>query len=237
MREQIYALYELQALDIRIGQINTQLSGFNSGEELKVKLHAVKSAAASADKKLVHLETDLKDSELNLKSIDEKRAKYENRLYKGGITNSKELQSIEKEIKMLKEQQSKLDQKVLELYNAVEEARERKRYAEEIAGRVEKKIAVISSKESADKAKLESELSELRAKRDAAAAAINDKPLLSKYESIRKRTGNTAVARIVHGKCEGCHIAMLSFTIRNLVFNKEMQQCESCGRILILETE
>lgn len=236
MKEQVMALYDLQALDIQIDKINTQLAALNSGAELKRKLDAAKAAAASSEKKLFSLETDLKDKELNLKSVDEKRAKYENRLYKGGITNPKELQSIEKEIANLKEQQARLDQQVLELYAAVEEAREKKRYAEEIAGKVEKKIAVISGRESAEKTRLEAELVDTNAKRDSAASAITDKSLLSKYEFVRKRTRNTAVAKIVDGKCEGCHIAILGFTIRNLVVNKELQQCESCGRILFLET-
>jgi len=237
MKEQLSALYELRGLDVAIGRINAELAALDGAQDLKKRLDQARSALEAAEKALTSVETDLTDSELQLKSVDEKRASFEKRLYSGTVSNPKELAAIEKEIEMLKSQQSKLDGHPLELYDEVEKARSEAHAAREMVAELEKQLTAALEKESADRARLEHELHDAISRREQVAPKIADKALLARYEVVRKKTGNTGIARVVQGKCEACRISLTPFTARSLREGKEYISCESCGRILFLDTD
>lgn len=235
MREQLLALYQLQETDIRIGQANAKLAALDGAKDLRRKYSAAKAALEAAEKALLAVETDLKDSELKLKTIDDKRNTFEKRLYSGAITNPKELGAIEKEVKMLKGQQSELDGRTLELMDAAEAARASAENGRKLLADAEAVARKAIAKEAALKKELEAELAELNATRDAEVANCTDKQLLSRYESVRKRTGGTGIAKVQDHKCGGCHVSITSFTSRKLFEDKEIVNCENCGRILLQE--
>jgi len=236
MKEQLSALFELQSLDVKISRIKANLASLNGAQDLKAKLTQVRSTLEAAEKALSSRETELTDSELKLKSIDEKRANFEKRLYSGAVTNPKELGAIEKEIGMLKSQQGQLDGRTLELYDSVEQARSEARAARQALADLENQTTAALEQESADKSRLEEELAETISRRGDVAPKVTDKALLSRYEVVRKKTGSTGIARIVNGKCEGCRISITPFTVRKLYEDKEYVSCESCGRIAFLDT-
>jgi len=64
---------------------------------------------------------------------------------------------------------------------------------------------------------------------------VTDPSLLSRYETIAKKTKSGGVARVRDGKCEGCNISVTIFVMRKLLEGKESQYCENCGRILFLD--
>ena len=235
MKEQLLALYELQSIDVKISQINTRLAAMDGAKALRIKYSAAKSAFVKAEKELSDLEIELKDSELKLKSIDEKRNSFEKRLYGGSINNPKELAAVEKEIAMLKGQQGNLDGRTLELYDLVEAARSKAKSAGDLTSEVEKEARIAIAKEIREKKNLEAELADLTSKRADSASQIVDRSLMTRYEAIRKKNGTTSVAKVIEGKCEGCHVTVTIFTIRELMKNKEFHMCESCGRILLLD--
>ncbi len=237
MIDQLRALYEVQTLDVKMADIHTKLAAQKGARLLEQKLTLAKSERDAAEKALSDLEIDLKDSELRLKSVDEKRNTFEKRLYGGSINNPKELGAIEREIGMLKDQQGKLDGRTLELYDLVDEARKEAQAARKLAEEIEKKFHDTVAAEAADKTRMEAELVSLTDQRERAAASVTDKSLLSRYESVRKKAGGIGIALAAEGRCGGCHVGLTSFTVRKLYEGKERLECENCGRILLLVTE
>lgn len=237
MKEQLLALYELQSLDLEIMQARAKLAAMSGAKELKLKLAAGRSQLETAEKTLHALEAELKDSELQLKTLEEKRVGYEKRLYNGAIVNPKELSAIEKEIQMLKEQQSKLDGRTLELYDQVETVRNKVQSLRKIVAEIERRIEEALSRESSDKADLEAELADLQVKREEAARKITNKTLMARYDAVRKKTGTTGISKVIDGKCEGCRISLAAFMMRKLSECDEIVTCESCGRILFLDSQ
>ena len=60
--------------------------------------------------------------------------------------------------------------------------------------------------------------------------------LLATYERLRSRLGGVAVARLVGGRCDGCHLSLSAVEldrIRHLSVSS-LQYCEQCGRILVV---
>jgi len=237
MKEQLAALYELQSLDVKIARTNAKLASLSGAQDLKAKLARARSTLETAEKAALSQETELTDSELKLKSIDEKRANFEKRLYSGAVSNPKELGAIEKEVAMLKSQQSELDGRTLELYESVEKARAEARAAREAVADLENQVAAALTQESADKSRLDEELADTISRRADVAPKVTDRALLARYEVVRKKTASTGIAKVVGGKCEGCRISITPFTARKLYEDKEYVSCESCGRILFLDTE
>lgn len=235
MKDQLLALYELQAIDIKLAQLNSRLAALGGAKDLRRQYAAAKTVLDAAEKSLSGNETELLDLELKLKSIDEKRVNFEKRLYSGSISSPKELSATEKEIQMLKDQQGKLDSRTLELYDIVERARAEAQEARAKVADIEKQYRQAMAAEAVEKTQIEAELAELASQRDAAAAKVADKALLSRYEVVRKRSGGTAIAKVVEGRCEACRVSITSFTTRKLFEAKEIISCENCGHILVLD--
>lgn len=235
MKEQLKALYELQKIDLRLAQAGAALAALDGALALREKHALAVKQSEAAHQALLNAEIELKDSELNLKSIDEKRAATEKKLYSGGIMSIKEATSLEHEVEHLKGQQGQLDERVLELYDTVESLRAKSKAAKALVDELDRRIKEAIEKEEAERRRLEAEIARLEPERAEAAARITDKQLLSRYEAIRKRTGSSGMARIIDHKCEGCHVAVTSFTARNLFEDKGIEYCENCGRILMLD--
>ena len=237
MKDQLNALYELQTLDVEIARANAGLAALDGALVHRRQYTAAKKAFEAADKAATDAEIELKDSELKLKSLDEKRGSTEKKLYGGSVSNPKELSSLEKEIEHLKSQQGQLDGRVLELYEQVETLRGNATSAKAALDDKEKQARAALAKEAADKKRFEAEIAELQPKRDEMAASVTDKHLLSRYDAIRKKTGSTGIAKIIDHQCEGCHVHVTNFTVRNIFDDKGIEYCENCGRILTMDFE
>ena len=237
MKEQLKALYGLQKLDVEIARANAGLAALDGALALRRKHAAAKKQSDQAHRILTDAEIELKDNELKLKSIDEKRAATEKKLYGGGIMSARELTSLEKEIEHLKGQQGELDGRVLEFYDLVESLRATEKAARALVDDLEHQAREAIGKEATERKRLEAELDRLDPERADAVTTITDRQLLSRYEAIRKKSGSTGIAKIVEHKCEGCHVAVTSFTTRNLLQDKGIEYCENCGRILMLDVE
>jgi predicted nucleic acid-binding Zn-ribbon protein len=235
MKEQLKALYEMQKLDIRIQQINARLAAMNNARAYRKQYAVAKGAFDNSEKQLQAFELELKDVELTLKTVDEKRTKQEKRLYSGSISNPKELSAVEKEIQSLKSQQSELDGKALALYDSIENSKKDVESARERLDKTEHAARKAMKAEMVEKKQLEAELAELTPKRNDTAAKVTNKQILSRYEAIRKRTNSTAIAKVVDHKCGECHVGMASFMIKALHEGKELISCENCGRMLFMD--
>jgi len=77
------------------------------------------------------------------------------------------------------------------------------------------------------------QLSELQTERAHLAEKI-EPDLLSLYERLMKSKGGDAIVSAGSGQCGGCHMKLVPATMINVQAEKEVTQCENCGRILYL---
>lgn len=169
-----------------------------------------------------------------LASVEAKTAEIEKRLYSGAVTVPRELQAMQGEVESLRRRRSDLEDQVLEVMGEREplddevhrlEAERTSRDAE--GGRLR---AAIAEAEAAIDAEMASE----REAREAVAAMLPDE-LSSLYEQLRARLGGIGAARLVNGRCSGCHLALPATELDRI--RKEppdaLVRCEQCGRLLI----
>ncbi|MDQ3979017.1 MAG: C4-type zinc ribbon domain-containing protein [Actinomycetota bacterium] len=169
-----------------------------------------------------------------LASVEAKTAEIEKRLYSGAVTVPRELQAMQGEVESLRRRRSDLEDQVLEAMGEREplddevgrlEAERTSRDAE--GGRLR---AAIAEAEAAIDAEMASE----REAREALAAVLPDE-LSSLYEQLRARLGGIGAARLVNGRCSGCHLTLPATELDRI--RKEppdaLVRCEQCGRLLI----
>ncbi len=158
----------------------------------------------------------------------------EGRMYSGEVSASRELMAMSEEVESLNRRRRELEDMAFEAMAAGEPldavlarvAAEREA-AEADAGRLG---AVIAEEEAEIDAEVATE-------RDARAALVAKLPddLIQRYERLRRRLGGIGAARLEHGSCTGCHLALPAVELDHIrrAPPEAIITCEQCGRILV----
>jgi predicted nucleic acid-binding Zn-ribbon protein len=166
-------------------------------------------------------------------SLTEKAAQHDKALYGGTVSNPRDLQAMQDEIASLQRRISQLEDQELELMERIEPLDAE---LAELAGersRLDERAAALRAAIAEAEVSIEGELVTVRTEREAAAAGIEPE-LLAQYDSLRGKLGGIAIARMVGGHCQGCHLALSAVEvdrIRKLPVD-EPATCEECGRLL-----
>ncbi len=115
----------------------------------------------------------------------------------------------------------------------------------EKADTMKSRVKTIESETQAEKTQINQELADLDAKsksiethlHQAEAARENlakemDEDLLDRYERLFASKGDLAVVPVEHEVCMGCHMKITTQTAVRVKAQKEIMNCEQCGRIL-----
>lgn len=228
-------LYTIQLIDSAILDLKRRLRALDLGVKLQEEAAAAKAAHEKVSAELHALQADLLASELEEKSIEEKKAKFAERLYSGSISNPKELTNTEKEVEALARQLSRLDDKVLNLWETLEVAKTAE--ADALAQRqaAEATYAEHLKNYTAAKSKFEAEWTAREVERKAAVAQA-DPALYARYQANRQQHGGVGISKITDdNRCGACGNSVPTFVLGRLKEGtKDVQSCENCHRILFL---
>lgn len=233
MNDALKQIYELQKVDILLAHVASRLRKLDSGEVLK---QAAEAAAAGYEKAVAEhkrLTADLHDAELELRSVEEKLKSFEQKLWSGSVRNPKELENLEKEVGALKRQRSRLDERVLQLMDAVEASEKALELARKQKEETEQTYHKHVEAYLAEKRKLEAEGIRLKQERQNLASQC-DPQLLQRYESIRQRHGGIGISRVEGDSCAVCHTRISTSALR-AIKSGQIVQCENCQRLLYIE--
>lgn len=234
IQEKLRELYEVQLLDTHIANIKAKAQRLDKGskeEAIRAKIVAEFEAAEAAYKSQ---HKDLTDTELELKSIEEKKLKYEKRLFEGTIFNPKELENVRKEVEMLGHQRATMDDTILAMWDTVEVAKKRMEEIRALIGRAEEKVAAKKAEYAAQFAALEAEYKQLATRRKQLAGEA-DQPLLQRYEKARDRFDGVGLSLVRETQCTACGTNLPVSTMDGLRAGTTLITCDSCARILVLE--
>lgn len=225
------ALYRLHLVEAAIVEIRKRAAALDPGRELMALIEKL-TADHDAKHAVAHsLSSELADIELAQKGIEEKIKKFDFQLYGGSIVNPKEVESIEKEVKILKARNSDLDSKILELWEQIPPAKETEQVSLKKLEQAKQALSEHRKKAMELKSKLEAEFKEHNERLPALVKAV-DPALHAKYQLIKERAGGIGMAEITEkGTCARCGTILPE---RTLVAVKEdkFTLCENCHRIL-----
>ena len=198
MREKLAALYALQQQDSAIDVLKRQYAQLDLGKAEQQTLAAAEAARTEVDAALHAARAAVADTEMEQKSVEEKRVEYETRLYSGTINHPKELQAMQDEVDMLARNRDRLGEKLKSLLAELEDCRSRKAEATRAAHEAD---AASKEKQAAYKTTSEQIVSQARllVGQRAEAAKQIDAGLLARYETLRKNKGGVAVVPVEDG--------------------------------------
>lgn len=234
MNEAIVQLCALQEVDVQIAEARSELAALDDGAKARARSVAAKALLAEKTNTMQDLERRIREGELELKSIESRIKALEQKAYSGTVTNPKELSGMEQQIAALGRSKGNLEDKILPLYDAAEEARTAVAQAQQIAAEAERKADAVKAAYERRSAELTERIAQLEPRRRTMAEGV-DAALLKRYEAIRARTDNRAVVPVVEGRCGGCQMALTAFELRTLEDRAQLHNCETCGRFLYME--
>jgi predicted nucleic acid-binding Zn-ribbon protein len=227
-------LYRLQTIDLETDERNRRLKEVKAILEGNEELERARQALQGGEKKLSQQRTRLRDQELEMRSLNNKIASVEDRLYSGHIKNPKELANRQDEIQYLKRRKGGLEDQVLESMIEVEESEASVMEQRERLARLEEEWQETQIRLSAEQGELVNRLSQLKAKRAKLRRTIEAGDL-ALYEDLRRRRYGQAVALLEGELCQACRVTLPTSKARQARQGEVLTFCGSCERILYVE--
>lgn len=176
---------------------------------------------------------DAKRLDDEVAAVREKAADADRTLYSGSVTAVKELQALQADVEHLQARQRELEDRELELMEALEALEAEVATAE--AGTTDEVARADAARAelAAAEAEVDAEIAAETAARAASTVGIPES-LLATYERIRAMSKGVGVARLVGDTCQGCRLSIPATeldSIRRGVAGEA--RCDNCGAILV----
>lgn len=184
------------------------------------------------------LTRDQKKADSEVELVKSRRARDEERMNSGQITNPKDLESMQREIVALDRRIGTLEEEELEVMEALEVAQSGLDVFR--AELDEEKARLAEAEATRDKAvaELDGKAVDAATERDVLAGKVPD-DLLSLYDKVRAHNGGLGAAALRQRRCEGCRLELNGADLREISAkaDDEVLRCPECDRILVRTLE
>lgn len=232
--DQLRMLLTLQDLDSRIDAGQAALHRATEGASLRPLQDASANARAASDRledQLAAMRRDLRYQEQEAQALREGIEAQEKRLYGGAVRNPKEAAQMQQHVASLRRRSTELDDRAVEMMLAVEEFEPQVTEAIADLTTCEADLALAEQAVAEEIDKLNRELPELTAERDAVAGHVPP-ALLKEYRTLRARRAGIAVAALVDGRCSRCRMT-IPYIMAREIRSGMLRTCDTCGRIVV----
>ena len=226
-------LYDLQELDLEIGQCQSRIDSIDGQLSDRLGLDATREKLEAQRASLSQLRLQQRAQTLEADSLREKVQETEGKLYSGTVTNLRELEGFELEAAYLRGQLGNLDDRLLETMVALEEGQERVRSLENEIRQAKKQWQSTQADLAEERPRLEDKLKALEAQRCGLVSRVSQ-PELKIYEDLRLSKGGSPIAKVERGMCRGCRMALPTHQLQRARMGRELVRCSTCGRILLI---
>lgn len=231
MNKALTALYALQQVDSALALAQRNYRALDPGRTEQAAAESARETHAHLSQASQETVRDLRDAELELKTVEGKKKDFEAKLYSGKVQAFKELEALQQEIEALGRQRGRLDEKILVLMEQVETQRAQEAEAKAKLDAAESALARKQAEHKAAARALAERIRALTAEREKRAAVIPP-PLLKRYDALRAAKQGVGIARIEDGLCGACHTSLPTNLIRAVEETESVEICENCGRML-----
>ena len=230
INEQIKILVELQKIDLQIYKLKKELAQQPEWQKkLDQEFEKKKIRVKAGEDELKALQLKQKQKESDLAVREEKIAKLQAQLYQ--LKSNKEYTAMEMEIKGMKADKSVLEEDILRLLDAVDQAKAALVREKESLSGEENKYKEQTEAFKKQAAEIESSARELEEKRKVYTPNVEAR-LLGQYEKLLKGLEGLALVPVVNNSCGGCHMGLPPQVVNETQQHEKWILCESCARIL-----
>lgn len=235
------ALLDLQAQDSVLAQLQHRKNSLPEHaqiEDLQAKARELDGARIEADTEVSDLSRAQKKADAEVEQVKTRRARDEERLNSGAISNPKDLESLQHELVALERRISTLEDDELEVMEKLEEAQIRLATLEADLNAVNEDLAQAIDSRDAAIVVLDEQAAGAMADRAQAASGVPDE-LIALYDKVRAQYGGLGAAALRARRCEGCRLELNGADLREMATapEDEVLRCPECGRILVRTAE
>jgi len=230
LHEQIRVLMLLQNMD---GQIREKTI---AREELLAEIETREKGIKEnrADGGTLRAEWEKKDKlrrDKEKELQDEGRKAAEKRMKMAQIKNIKEMQALQREIDLIKQGNSQLEDELISVLEELEAEGNILKEKEEGLKAMEEEWRGKRQEAEAQLAELDQAVTEASKTRGETASQLNE-DLIGRYELIFARRGGIAVVMASGGICQGCHMNIPPQLWNEIIRSDKLILCPSCHRII-----
>jgi uncharacterized protein len=228
-------LYALQEIDSAVDVLRHRRSHLPEAQALA----ATNAAIAKLEAEAASLTTQRDDFaaqehtlEVDDASLTKKLTSLQIQLAKSIVP--KEAEALQHEIDSVKSQRSNLEDRELELLDAIEPIESRLAAIGMEMAPLRERAGAEHSAIAEAQAAIDAEVTATTERRAAAAAEI-DPDAVARYEKLRSHFGGIALARIDHGTCLGCNMKISTKELEAIKAAPPDAEvnCDECGRMLV----
>jgi predicted nucleic acid-binding Zn-ribbon protein len=231
LRETVYALIELQEVDIRLDELMEERGDLPLiVHDLEAKLNDKKEVLKNVQKELKGSKISQREVELEVENAKAMLDKYEEQLYQ--VKTNKEYDAISLESEAAKQKEKEGDVELKALSEAIKEK-------ENSIEQIKSELSALEEELASNKVELKSRMNAtakeeklLKKKRDVIIAKTSP-DILKNYEMVRSARDGYGVAKIENSVCGGCFSYIPPQKIVEIKKMKKVYSCEFCGRILV----
>jgi predicted nucleic acid-binding Zn-ribbon protein len=231
MAHPLEALLVLQEKDRKIAKLRREISDIPARKaEVETQMDQAKAKLAAAREAQLHVQSSLKQLEMEVEARKEKIVRYKNQqmeaktneVYRALLV---EAAGEERKISELEDREIELMEQLETSRKAIEE-REAELTEEEAGIKDEQEMLMERLAEA------QADLTAQMEKRAQMAANINPS-LVSRYERIFANKGDFAVVRVENGHCRGCNMKLPPQVVNDAINPAKLVACNYCGRMLV----
>jgi predicted nucleic acid-binding Zn-ribbon protein len=230
--EELAVLYDVQQADLEIARLKAALAGLDTGEEIRAQIGAAEEELAALQRQLQTSETEHRDRDLELKTLQEKRERFERQLYSGTVRNPRELSDLQGEVAMLTREGDRVELRVIELMLEVEQQRTQVAEKQATLAEMQERLGQVVAAFQTTAGRLQAEIAELEGQRRGLAARVGSQTL-KRYEQIRARQNNLALVKVTSATCPACRVSLPSERLKAIKAGEAGETCDNCGRLLL----
>lgn len=214
---------------LEVFENNLELRNFKQKQKRTYeRISFLKTSLNSNNIELIDNESILRNQLNNLKELEKE-------LYKGKITDFKQLESLNKERDKISELIDNIENKTILLMEKTDEILVEISRLEDYYKKIKKKIIENNKDISSNSSELIIKIKEEEKEIEKYSNKI-ELGILNRYNTLRKNL-NTGIVPVINDICTGCNMIVPSFLFEKLRLKVEIIYCESCGRILYYQPE
>jgi len=235
------ALLDLQAQDSILAQLEHRritLPEHVLIADLQSRVERLEGTRIEADTAVTDLTRDQRKADAEVEQVKSRRARDEERLNSGAISNPKDLASLQHELVALERRITTLEDNELEVMEALEQAESSLSSAQTELAVVQDELDRTIAARDAAVVVLDEQAADAQRERDQVASSIpND--FIALYDKVRGQYGGLGAAALRARRCEGCRLELNSADLRDMAEQPEddVLRCPECSRILVRTAE
>ncbi|WP_061962308.1 zinc ribbon domain-containing protein [Demequina flava] len=233
-------LLKVQDADLRLKQARHRLETLPQIAhiaELAGRAKDLQEDAIARGAEVSDLRRDVTKAEDDVQSV-RSRADRDTARLESGSGSAKDLQALQAELEVLKKRQGDLEDIELEAMERLESAEKLHAEASSQRDAIDSQIAELEAERDRAAAEIHEEIADIEAERVRLAEPL-DSALMSLYERIRGNNGGVGAAALRGPTCLGCNMTLNPGDLQavNTAAPEQIVRCEDCGSILVRKAD